>query len=285
MPSSNAILLACATLTALGLVEPAGRSGTTGAAGAQLRSGSVKELAIGKLLVAARGLPDPNFAETVILLAEHSKEGSMGLIINRRTDVSLARVFPNMKPSHGPPSPLYVGGPVSPDGVLALLRSTAPKADRRRVLDDVFMVATPEGLEESLSAGTAQDHFRVYLGYAGWGPGQLERETLHGSWHVFQADTAVVFDPDPETLWKRQIRRTEERMARLRLPASARQAQPGSILPVTLPPDRCVRPARPAAMPPARRRPPSPAQQPPEWWDRAARGQRAVPRQSATPRR
>ena len=50
----------------------------------------------------------------------------------------------------------------------------------------------------------------MYVGYAGWGPGQLERETLHGSWHVFRADTAVVFDPDPDTLWQRQVRRTEE---------------------------------------------------------------------------
>ena len=74
------------------------------------------------------------------------------------------------------------------------------------------MVASREALEAPIAAGAGPDRFRVYLGYAGWGPGQLERETLHGSWHVFQAETAVVFDPDPETLWQRQIRRTEERM-------------------------------------------------------------------------
>jgi len=172
----------------------------------------VKELAAGKLLVAARGLPDPNFAETVILLAQHSGEASMGLIINRRTDVSLARLFPKLKQPQGQPSALYVGGPVSPDGVLALLRSAVPKANSRRVLDDVYMIATPEALEAPIMAGVGQSHFRVYLGYAGWGPGQLERETTQGAWHVFRADTAVVFDPDPDTLWQRQVRRTEDRM-------------------------------------------------------------------------
>ena len=94
------------------MVERAGRAATTGA-GVQLRSGAVKELAPGKLLVAVRGLPDPNFAETVILLAEHSGEGSMGLVINRRTDVPLSRVFPDLKPGKASSSALYSGGPVA----------------------------------------------------------------------------------------------------------------------------------------------------------------------------
>jgi putative transcriptional regulator len=227
MPPRKTIFMACATLTALTAAVQAGFEGS-GAAGGQLRPDSVKELAAGKLLVAARGLPDSNFAEAVILLAEHSTESSMGLIINRRTDVSLARLFPKLKQAQGQTSELFVGGPVSPDGVLALLRSAAPQANSRRIFDDVYMLATREALEESIAARVEQTRFRVYLGYAGWGPGQLERETTQGAWHVFRADTAIVFDPDPDTLWQRQIRRTEERMARLRLPASARQAQPGS---------------------------------------------------------
>ncbi len=164
------------------------------------------------MLVAARGLPDPNFSETVILLVEHSADGSMGLVINRRSDVPLTRVFPNLKPAQGASSALYVGGPVSPDGVLALLQSKMPPPDSRRVLDDIHVVATREGLDALLATGDAENR-RIYLGYAGWGPGQLERETLHGSWHVFQGDGALVVDPDPDTVWQRQIRRTEERMA------------------------------------------------------------------------
>ena len=223
MPHLHTILVACATLGALTAAEPAAFL-APGPAGGQLRSGAVRELAAGKLLVAARGLPDPNFSQTVILLAQHSAEGSMGLVINHRTDVPVARLFPNLKQAQGQTSALYVGGPVSQDGVLALLRSTSPAPDSRRVLEDVYMVATAKAIEEPIMAGIDQSRFRVYLGYAGWGAGQLERETVHGSWHVFRADGAVIFDPQPETVWQRQIRRTEERMARLRLPASARQA-------------------------------------------------------------
>ena len=99
-----------------------------------------------------------------------------------------------------------LGGPVSTDGVLALLRSTTPLANSRRVIDDVHMIATQEELEAQIGAGADPRRFRVYVGYAGWGPGQLERETLQGGWHVFTAEAAVVFDPEPESLWQRQIR-------------------------------------------------------------------------------
>jgi len=217
MPHLHTILVACATLGALTAAEPAAFL-TPGPAGGQLRSGAVRELAPGKLLVAARGLPDPNFSQTVVLLAQHSAEGSMGLVINHRTDVPVARLFPNLQQAQGQTFALYVGGPVSQDGVLALLRSTSPAPDSRRVLEDVYMVATAKAIEEPIVAGIDQSRFRVYLGYAGWGAGQLEQETVHGSWHVFRADGAVIFDPQPETVWERQIRRTEERMATLSLP-------------------------------------------------------------------
>ena len=97
--------------------------------------------------------------------------------------------------------------------MLALLRSTTPSADSRRVKDDVHVVATRQDLEAQIAAGADPRRFRVYVGYAGWGPGQLERETLQGSWHVFTADTATIFDPEPDSLWQRQLRRTEERVA------------------------------------------------------------------------
>jgi putative transcriptional regulator len=201
MPTPNTLLLACATLSAL-----------TGGGGAQLRSGAVKELAAGKLLVAVRGLPDPNFSETVILLAEHGADGSMGLVINRRTDVPIARAFPDLKPPRGGSPALYSGGPVATDGVVGLERSAGAVSDGRQILADVRIIASREALEALIRSGAGPDRFRVYVGYAGWGPGQLERETLHGSWHVFRADPAIVFDSDPETLWQRQVRRTEDRM-------------------------------------------------------------------------
>ena len=194
MPSLHSGVLGCATVTALMLLGARG-AGVTAASDLQLRPSAAKELAAGKLLVAARGLRDPTFSETVILLAEHSEESAMGLVLNRRTEVSVARLFPNLREAQGQSAAVYLGGPVSPDGVLALLRSTTPSTNSRRVKDDVHVVATRQDLEAQIAAGADPRRFRVYVGYAGWGRGQLERETLQGSWHVFTADTVTILRP------------------------------------------------------------------------------------------
>ncbi len=208
-----AIVLAC-TLIVFTPALRADRAEPAGFLVAQLLPGQVKALAAGKLLVAARGLPDPNFAETVVLLADYSAQGAMGLIINRQSDVPLRRAFPQLKQAPGLSPTFYLGGPVATTGVLALWRSDAPREDSRHLFADVHMVATRESLEALLTAGTAPDRFRVYLGYAGWGPGQLEKETAVGSWHVLRGEGDLIFDPEPGSIWRRQILRTEGLMVR-----------------------------------------------------------------------
>lgn len=174
------------------------------------------DLAAGKFLIASRDLNDPNFAETVILLVSFDeKQGAMGLVVNRRTDVPLSRVFENLKAARGRDDPAYVGGPVELNSVLALVKSSDPPDQAKRVFGDVYLVATKTQLEKALAAGTGPEAFRVYVGYAGWGPGQLEHEIDLGGWHVLQADAANVFHADPESLWKRMIQRTETQFARL----------------------------------------------------------------------
>ena len=178
----------------------------------QLRQpGAVRELAPGKILVAARNLPDPNFSQTVVLLADYNAEGAMGLVINRRTDVPIARGFQHLRLAQER-AVFYEGGPVAPTGVIGLWRSEKGQ-DSRTVIPGVEMVGEREPLEKLLVTEARDDRFRVFVGYAGWGPGQLERETSYGSWHVFTVAADVVFDPDPETLWSRQLQRTELRQA------------------------------------------------------------------------
>lgn len=177
--------------------------------GRQVRRGAARDLAAGKLLVAARNLPDANFAGTVILLVDFSRQGAMGLIVNRPTKVTLSRMLPGLEQSPGGAATAFVGGPVSPSAVLALLRSTSPCSACRHVVGDVHLVNTRAGLTEQIAAGLGPDRFRVYVGYAGWGGGQLEEETVEGAWHVLDADAAVVFDPNPGSAWQRQIKRTE----------------------------------------------------------------------------
>jgi putative transcriptional regulator len=175
---------------------------------------AVRSLAAGKLLVAARRLPDPNFSRTVVLLAVFGEEGAMGLVVNRQSDVPLGRLFPHVVPTMAGAAPAFAGGPVQPDAALALVRTGEPPSGARPVVDGVHLVSAREPLEALLASGAPASRLRVYLGYAGWGPGQLDAETAQGSWHVLDGDGDVVFDPDPAALWPRQIARTEVIVAR-----------------------------------------------------------------------
>ena len=178
----------------------------------QPRPGMVRQLAPGKLLVAARNLPDPNFSDAVVLLVDLNDRGAMGIIVNRPTQAKLTEILPGLAGSTAAGT-AYFGGPVQVSGVLALLRSELARTDCRKVAADVYLVNTREVLDEVLRAGAGPDRFRVYAGYTGWEAGQLQREAALGAWHVFEGDPDVVFDPQPDSVWQRQIRRTEDLMA------------------------------------------------------------------------
>jgi len=180
---------------------------------APAQSTRIEELAPGKLLVAPRGAPDPNFAETVVLLIDYSQEGAMGLIVNRETSVPLSKALQELKGTKGRSEPAFSGGPVEGSAVLALLRSRIKPDEARHVFADVHLIATKALLEKTLAAGTVSSEFRVYLGYAGWGPGQLQKEVELGVWHIFRGDADVVFDPEPGSVWRRMVRRTETQIA------------------------------------------------------------------------
>jgi putative transcriptional regulator len=183
----------------------------------ELHRGRVKDLAAGKFLVARRNLPDPNFHQTVVLLAQFGAEGAMGLIVNRPSTIPLSKALGTLRGSDRRSDTAYLGGPVAPTGAVALVRSRGAVTGAKHVFGDVHLITTREPLEAAIASGTKSNAFRVYLGYAGWGAAQLEYETSLGTWHVFPADPAIVFDADPDSLWDRQIRRTESLMARLNL--------------------------------------------------------------------
>jgi putative transcriptional regulator len=183
-----------------------------------------EDLGAGKLLVASRDLKDPNFTKTVVLLVRYDDEGVMGLVINHRSTVALSRLFEDLK---NQTDPVYVGGPVETKSALALLRSRIKPADAERVLADVSLIASENLLQKTLSSGGEPENVRVYLGYAGWTVPQLENEVEQGAWFIFPGAAGVVFDSNPDTLWSRLIRRTEERIAfvgqRHALPTTAAQ--------------------------------------------------------------
>ena len=198
-------------------------AGARGQLPSPLPRGAVKQLAAGKLLIAARGLADPNFAETVVLLAEFSDKGAMGIILNRRTDVTLTSVAPVLEVPGVDPVLVFFGGPVAVPGILALVRAASAPAGTSRIVADVHLVNTREVLENTIRAGADAGRLRVYVGYAGWAADQLNAETAAGSWHILEGDGDIVFDPEPDSTWERQIRRTEALQARVRRLTSRRE--------------------------------------------------------------
>jgi putative transcriptional regulator len=173
-------------------------------------------LAVGRLLVASRGLGDPNFAKTVILLVRYSEDhGGVGLVINKRTDVPMARLFHDLKEAGGRMDPVYIGGPVELNSVQALLKSASKPDGADRIFGDVYLIENRDLLARTLASGVEASVFHAYIGYAGWGAGQLEHEFELGAWRILPGDVESVFHGDPDSVWERLIRRTETHIAQI----------------------------------------------------------------------
>jgi putative transcriptional regulator len=172
-----------------------------------------EDLAAGKLLVTPRDAADPHFAEAVILLVHYDADSAVGLILNRRTTVSLARVLQNLKGAAQRSDTAYIGGPVGTDTAMALVRSRGKPEAGVAVLKDTYLIPSQKALEGVLAAGADAADLRVYAGYCGWGPGQLVNEVRLGAWHLMAGSSGTVFDPNPDTVWSRLIAHTESRVA------------------------------------------------------------------------
>lgn len=163
-----------------------------------------QDLATGKLLLASPKLHDADFARSVILIVRHDRQTTIGLMLNHPLNIPLSEVYPDMK---GAQIKLYAGGPLAL-GIRALYRSRARPEQATPVIGDVSMITKKTALGQLVGAGTPSTVFRVYAGYVGWSPGQLEDEVARGLWLVVPADAAAVFDAHPETEWLRLIGRT-----------------------------------------------------------------------------
>jgi len=178
-----------------------------------VQSRNAKHLGAGKLLVASRGLADPHFAKTVVLLIHCDAEGAVGLILNRRTDVPLSRVLEGLEVAKHLSDPVYLGGPVGTPAVFALLQSPAKIEGAEHIVGAVYLISTKALFEQTISTRPDPSGFHVYLGYAGWTKDQLRKEVELGAWFIFQADAGAVFDSDPDSLWPQMIQKTELTLA------------------------------------------------------------------------
>ena len=155
----------------------------------------------GILLVAAPALNDPNFRQAVVLLCEHGPEGALGVIVNRPTAMSISEALPQVPILEGQPHVLYSGGPVQTNQVMMLYRINQTPENSHQVFDGVCLGGDLEIMERILMEQPGQESFRAYLGYSGWGPGQLESEMQVGSWITLPADPSIVFEKEPTRIW------------------------------------------------------------------------------------
>jgi putative transcriptional regulator len=170
-----------------------------------LPSTSPQAIKKGRFLIAHPSLMDPNFQQTVVLICEHGEEGTLGLIINRPTELLLSDVLPAIPVLKGTSYVLYAGGPVQPEGVVMLFRVVEEAPHLRKIMERVYLGLNREALERVITKPQPTETFRAYAGYAGWAPGQLEFEMGMGSWAVVPADPASIFDKAPEALWSELV--------------------------------------------------------------------------------
>lgn len=163
--------------------------------------GSLKK---GVFLVAERKLKDPNFEKTVVLLTHYGPTGTVGVIINRPTETSLSEALPEIKELENSRELLFFGGPVLKRGMVLLIKSGEKMVESYHVFGNVYFSGSVKALAKALSDEDAAA--RVYAGYAGWAPGQLEFEISRGDWRVIEADEASIFERDPGTLWDSLMR-------------------------------------------------------------------------------
>lgn len=158
----------------------------------------------GKLLIASPALIDPNFARSVVLMAEHTGDGAMGLVLSRPSDAEVAVAVGELGGIVAPGDLVYDGGPVQTSAVMVLAEFNDPSSSAAVVLGDVGFLPS-HGDPEVLADGLRRT--RVFAGHSGWGPGQLDAELEEGSWIVVEARIDDVFAPDPDELWGEALQR------------------------------------------------------------------------------
>jgi putative transcriptional regulator len=155
----------------------------------------------GVLLVAKPGLSDPNFRETVVLVTQAADASTVGVILNRPT---------SRKHERGG-APIHFGGPVMGEVLVALFRAERAPEAAFRVLNDVYLSMHPQNLERLLAQRGAQ--YRLFAGFSGWAPGQLQNEMQRDGWYVLRPTSDLLFRKDTKGMWDELVRKARARVA------------------------------------------------------------------------
>jgi putative transcriptional regulator len=154
------------------------------------------------LLIAKPDLLDPNFRETVVLVTQAADASTVGVILNR----------PSARKYEKTGDTLYFGGPVMREVMVALFRAEQPpEASAFPVLQGVYLTMHPRNIDQLLAQRAA--NYRLYSGFSGWAPGQLQSEMQRGGWYVLPASEALVFRKDTGGMWQELVRKARARIA------------------------------------------------------------------------
>jgi len=156
----------------------------------------------GRFLVATEQLDHTSFHQAVILITHHSERGATGLTINRPTKIPLRKIFPHTQQLKQKEDSLYLGGPVSTNAIFVLLRTNQPSKNMHHIAKNIYFSTANSAFSNAFN-GTS----RVYAGYAGWSPGQLQAEIDRGDWTLMHTEPNIIFEKKPQNLWQRLSKR------------------------------------------------------------------------------
>lgn len=153
------------------------------------------------LIVAQGAVEDPNFGGSIVVVMNNLGPAPVGLIINRPTPLTVSRFFPKLKRLAQVHDRLYFGGPVEFDTVWYLFRAKTPPAHAIEVCDGVYVSGDQKLLLKLLGRAKPMEGLRLFIGHAGWAPGQLQAEIQGGAWAPRRADADSIFNPKPRLPW------------------------------------------------------------------------------------
>ena len=158
---------------------------------------------LGFFLVASEEMQDPRFKEAVILVTPHHRGEVVGVVVNKPTEIAVSTLFPQSELNDEHSRQLYFGGPLSKQSLLFLISSKKQPEASLRIFDNVFLSADSNVLEQVLRHPRPFAGLRIFSGYAGWKPGQLEAEVKKGYWLLREADTEILFNTEPGLIWRK----------------------------------------------------------------------------------
>ena len=165
----------------------------------------------GALLISTDEIGDPSWSQTVVLLLHHDANGTLGVAINRPTEVALDEIVPDLGEVPDLAAGVFRGGPVRPTQLVYLVRNPPPNLLRNapRILDGVYASGDLGALPQIVEAGGSET-LRLYAGHVEWSPGQLDREIAEDRWTITLGSAERIFAPNPSQLWQRLRSSNEE---------------------------------------------------------------------------